>query len=127
MPTIESLAEEVRRLRHTMRDLVALSTLPAVWAGYAPERVPGSLAELLLNTLSLDLICVRVRGQACDVEVVRHKGLAAGEGQVRVVAEALSPWLTPGDPPASVIDPLGGGELRVAVARFGHTGGEGAV
>ena len=47
-----------------MRDLVALSTLPAVWAGYAPEGMARSLAEILLNTLSLDLVYVRVRGRA---------------------------------------------------------------
>ena len=46
-----------------MRDLVALSTLPAVWAGYAPEGIAESLADILLDTLSLDLVYVRVRGR----------------------------------------------------------------
>ena len=47
--------EENRRLRRTMRDLVALSTLPAVWTGLGPEGIARSLADVLLNTLSLDL------------------------------------------------------------------------
>ena len=55
MPMSDNYADEVHRLRNTMRDLVALSTLPAVWAGYAPEGIAKSLAEILLNTLSLDL------------------------------------------------------------------------
>src|SRR3954454_18824851 len=109
MPT-ESHADEVHLLRNTMRDLVALSTLPAVWAGYAPDGVASSLAGILLDTLCLDLVYVRVRHAGGDVEVARGKGLTAGAGQVRIVAEALAPWLTPGEPPATVTDPLGGGE-----------------
>src|SRR3954470_11489030 len=103
MPTSESHADEVHRLRNTMRDLVALSTLPAVWAGYAPECIAKSLAEILLTTLSLDLIFVRIRHPAGGVEGARGKGLTTDAGQVRAVAGALAPWLTPGGPelPAS--------------------------
>ena len=52
--------DENRRLRRTMRDLVALSTLPAVWTGLGPEGIARSLADVLLNTLSLDLVYVRL-------------------------------------------------------------------
>ena len=131
MPTSGSDAEEVHRLRRTMRDLVALSTLPAVWGGHAPEGIARSLAEILLSTLSLDLIYVRVRSpqSSADVEIVRGKGLTSDAGQVRAIAKALAPWLTSGglEPPPWVIDPIRGGHLRVAVARFGHSGDEGAV
>ena len=56
--------EENRRLRRTMRDLVALSTLPAVWIGLGPEGIARSLADVLLNTLSLDFVYVRLTGLA---------------------------------------------------------------
>ena len=71
----ENALEENRRLRRTMRDLVALSTLPAVWTGLGPEGIARSLADVLLNTLSLDLIYVRLAGLAGEgaVEVVRSK------------------------------------------------------
>jgi hypothetical protein len=36
-----------------MRDLVALSALPAVWAGYEPRQVAEGLADVLLSTLGL--------------------------------------------------------------------------
>src|SRR6266850_1394124 len=120
MPTSESYAEGVHELRKTMRDLVALATLPAVWAGYSPDGVARSLADVLLNTLTLDLIYVRVRDRhsAGELEVARGKGRATDATMVRTVATALAPWLTPGvvEPPPSVIDPLGRGDLRVAVA-----------
>ena len=100
MPTNESQADELLRLRNTMRDLVALSTLPVVWSRYTPEGIAGSLAEILLHTLSLDLVYVRVRDprSAGSLEVARGKGLLGETGRVRSVGEALAPWLTPGAP-----------------------------
>ena len=86
MQTPENHAEENRRLRRTMRDLVALSTLPAVWTGLAPDGIARSLADVLLNTLSLDFIYVRLTARAGEeaVEVVRSKrSPAAHVGPVR--------------------------------------------
>ena len=50
-------------MRRGMRDLVALSTLPAVWHGVGPDGIASSLGDVLLNTLSLDLIYVRLGRQ----------------------------------------------------------------
>src|SRR3954453_13675731 len=90
--------DENRRLRRTMRDLVALSTLPAVWIGLGPEGIARSLADVLLNTLSLDLIYVRLTRQAGEgaVEVVRSKYSAAAH--VGVVRAALAPLLNADQP-----------------------------
>ena len=55
--------EENQRLRHTMRDLVALSTLPAIWIGLSTERIAASLAEVLLHTLAVDLVYIRLTGR----------------------------------------------------------------
>ena len=65
--------EENRRLRRTMRDLVALSTLPAVWVGLGPEGIARSLADVLRDALSLDLIYIRLAGPNGEhaAEVVR--------------------------------------------------------
>jgi hypothetical protein len=48
-------SDETLTLRRTMRDLVALSALPAVWTGYRPLQVAESLTDVLLSTLRLDL------------------------------------------------------------------------
>ena len=37
---------EIRTLRRTMRDLVALSALPAVWGGYGPLQIAEGLAVI---------------------------------------------------------------------------------
>jgi len=47
---------ELDSLRKTTRDLVALTTLPAIWGNLAPARVVESLADVLLRTLDLDLV-----------------------------------------------------------------------
>jgi hypothetical protein len=62
----ENHLEENRCLRRALRDLVALSTLPAVWVGLAPTGSPGSLADVLLDTLRLDLVYVRLAGSASE-------------------------------------------------------------
>ena len=75
MDSTENAIEENRRLRRTMRDLVALSTLPAVWTGLGPEGIARSLADVLFATLSLDLIYIRLPGLPNEgsIEVVRSK------------------------------------------------------
>ena len=131
MPTNETHAEEVHRLRNTLRDLVAFSTLPVVWAGRDADGVTRSFAEILLKTLFLDLVYVRFRhhDSGHETAVALAKGRVVDAEQVRDLAAALSPWLTRGgsDPPASVLDPLSGKDLRVGVARFGHVADEGVV
>src|SRR3954454_19048784 len=92
MQTPENAVEENRRLRRAMRDLVALSTLPAVWTGLRPDGIAPSLADGLLAPLSLDLIYVRLAGRttADVIEVVRskHRPDAAHDG---AVTAALAP------------------------------------
>src|SRR5438445_938831 len=64
---------EIPRLRTALRDLVALSTIPAAWDGRDPPAVAAWLADLLVGSLHLDFAFVRL----CDpdggaaVEVTR--------------------------------------------------------
>jgi PAS domain S-box-containing protein len=61
------------RLRRALRDLVALSTVPAMWVGREPPAIAAGLADVLVNSLHLDFAFVRL----CDpsggaaVEVAR--------------------------------------------------------
>ena len=50
------------RLRRALRDLVALSTVPAVWVGREPAAIAVGLADVLVNSLYLDFVFVRL----CD-------------------------------------------------------------
>ena len=64
---------ELRRLRTALRDLVALSTIPAAWVGREPSTIAAGLADVLVGSLRVDFAFVRL----CDpdggaaVEVTR--------------------------------------------------------
>jgi PAS domain S-box-containing protein len=123
-------SEENRRIRRAMRDLVALSTLPAIWIGLDDEGVARSLADVLLSTLSLDLIYVRLpkRTGKDAVEVVRSRQQPDLEGDP-AVRTALAPLLNAsrGEAAPSIHDPFGSGTLRAATARFGGGDDHGIV
>src|SRR5919108_2384781 len=64
---------EILRLRTALRDLVALSAIPAAWVGRDPPAIAAGLADVLVGALHLDFAFVRL----CDpkggtaVEVTR--------------------------------------------------------
>ena len=95
---MDSVPGETRTLRRTMRDLVALTALPAVWAGYPPLQVAEGLADVLLSTLRLDLVYLRLPEQTegQKIEVARTAGGPATPGQTRDLSRALAPWLDGG-------------------------------
>ena len=61
------------RLRAALRDLVALSAIPAVWIGREPPAVATGLADALVELLQLDFAFVRLSdpGGAGAVDVTR--------------------------------------------------------
>ena len=67
---IDSSAE-IPRLRATVRDLLALSTIPEAWVGREPPAIAADLADLLVGLLELDFAFVRLsdptEGQVVEV------------------------------------------------------------
>src|ERR1700746_4175203 len=72
------------RLRRALRDLVAVSTVPAVWAGREPRAIAARLVEVLVNALYLDFAFVRL----CD-----PTGGAAVETARGSAWQAFPEWL----------------------------------
>src|SRR3954464_7230265 len=116
---MDSVPGETRTLRRTMRDLVALSALPAVWAGYPPLQIAEGLADVLLSTLRLDLVYLRLPGQTegQEIEVARTAGGPATPEQTRDIGRALAPWLEGAgiDAAPPLPNPVGPGTVRVVV------------
>jgi C4-dicarboxylate-specific signal transduction histidine kinase len=54
------MADENLRLRAALRDLVALSTIPAVWIGIEPRTIAAGLADILAESLCFDFAFVRL-------------------------------------------------------------------
>ena len=65
------MADENLRLRAALRDLVALSTIPAGWIGIEPRTIATGLADILTGSLGFDFAFVRMldptRGVTIDV------------------------------------------------------------
>src|SRR3981189_3638731 len=55
----EAADTDAPRLRRAIRDLVALSTVPAAWVGREPPAIAAGLADVLVNALHLDFAFVR--------------------------------------------------------------------
>jgi transcriptional regulator with GAF, ATPase, and Fis domain len=71
---------ENRRLRQTIRELVALSSMPATLIGREPNQVAKGTLAILMNGLQLDAAYVRLRtGDGTPVELLRaekHSGVS---------------------------------------------------
>jgi len=70
-PDIEAL-----RLRRALRDLVALSTIPAAWVGRTPAAIAAGLADVIFKLLDLDFVFVRLRDPAGGASVEATLGTA---------------------------------------------------
>jgi C4-dicarboxylate-specific signal transduction histidine kinase len=72
------------RLRAALRDLVALSAMPAAWVGREPPAIVAGLADVLVNSLRLDFAFVRL----CDPNTEAMVEIARGS-----TSPALPEWL----------------------------------
>ena len=54
------MVDENLRLRAALRDLVALSTIPAGWIGIEPRTIAAGLADILAGSLGFDFAFVRL-------------------------------------------------------------------
>ena len=72
MPWVDNLSHP-QDLRNCIRDLIALSTLPAIWRDYQPEQIANSVAAALLSMLGADFVYVTLPGARNDslIEVSR--------------------------------------------------------
>ena len=97
-----------------MRDLVALSVLPALWREVEPDAIVESLAELLLSTLDLDFVYLRLQSEPTDgvTEVARARLRPAGEAVTRAIRAALEGKLAVGTGGRHTIrNPVGSGTV----------------
>ena len=74
MLTSDADSSEDRDLRRYLRDLAALSALPAIWSGESRQRIAEGVAEVLVTVLHLSSAHVRLKGSTSEdaVEVTRR-------------------------------------------------------
>jgi PAS domain S-box-containing protein len=120
---VESLSDP-QELRHCIRDLVALSTLPAIWTGYGPQQIADSVAGALVSMLNADFVYVALPEERdrSPIEIIfLGKGIASHSRGV--VRDALRRELIRSSEQTAVIaNPIGDGKARVAIAPIGLGG-----
>ena len=91
----ESPAEESRRLRRCINDLVGVLALSATWTGGAPSQIVGNSLDALVSMLSLDFIYARLREPTgtAFTEMVRVGSSWESKPRPEEIGEKLLPWL----------------------------------
>jgi len=122
----EEAANEIKRLKACISNLISVQALPAIWSGGKPSQIVSALLDMLLEMLSLDFAYVRLKdstgGESLDiVRLAQDQNLTA---QPQMIGRALNSWL--GDfshtSPARVPNPIGEGDISVLLLRLGLHG-----
>jgi PAS domain S-box-containing protein len=113
-------APDYCELQRCVRDLVALSTLPANWKTYDPQQIADSLATALVTMLDTEIVHVSLPGNREEpgIEITRTGGAVSVELS-GAVCTALREWLRGSSGQPSRTIPLAHGILYVASAPIG--------
>ncbi|MEP6984202.1 MAG: ATP-binding protein [Chloroflexota bacterium] len=129
---MDTLTDEIQSLRRSLRDLVALTTLPTIWAGSTPNDIAESLTDVLLTTCpQLDLIYVVLNRPAAEdrLELVRTRQNLIAGADARKFGEFFSAYLKTDalNSLTPVSNPLNNDPLNIAVIPMGQSGNAGIV
>lgn len=121
---------QIEELRRSMRELVGLSSLSAVWVGRDAPAIAEGLCKVLSRSLPASFAYVRINGEG-GLPAAEMAGADGGvePGRTREVGQALESMVAASDGAdlAAVPNPFGEGTLRLALARIGHDGDGGIV
>jgi signal transduction histidine kinase len=110
---------DLATLQRCLSDVVALSTLSAVWAGASRAKITESLAQVLHETLGADVVYVGLRDSAgttpCDSACQNR---FVPDGTCDEIRRGLAPWLAqpgpvyslpelPGSQSPHILTPIG--------------------
>jgi PAS domain S-box-containing protein len=128
MPRVDELFEP-QELRRCIRDLVALSTLPAIWKDYNSRQIADSVAAALISMLNADVIYVSVPGlrdeAAADVMRTSQVVSVGSSGHIERILRGA--WVGGREQTFAIDNPLGKGTLRIAAVPMGFGGEAGIV
>src|SRR6266403_2335928 len=120
---VEEAANEIKRLKGCINNLISVQALPAIWSGGQPSQIVSALLDMLLEMLSLDFAYARLKDSTdgAPLEMARFAQDRNLTAQPQMIGRALHPWL--GDFPdvsASLVrNPIGDGDVSVLLLRLG--------
>src|SRR6266550_8108373 len=121
--TLEQAANEIKRLKGCINNLISVQALPAIWSGGKPSQIVSALLDMLPKMLSLDFAYVRLKDSTggAPLEMVRLAQDRHLTTQPQIIGHALNSWLGdfPHTSPARVRNPIGAGNVSVLLLRLG--------
>jgi PAS domain S-box-containing protein len=124
MPWTEPLANS-HELQRCIRDLVALSTLPAAWRNYDMRQIGSSIVAALISMLDADFVFIVLPGHGNQhiTELARCNPRLnpVSLKRVRMMLQREKETLGCGQE-FIIADPSGGGDLHVLTAPIGSGG-----
>jgi two-component system CheB/CheR fusion protein len=114
-------------LRPYLRDLAALTALPAVWIRSHRSHIAPSLAEVLMKVLDPDFVYVRLKGSTSQdaIEATRSDPAPAVPGWEQAIGRELAPWVAGGTTDSAILclpHPLADGTVQAAVTPISYRG-----
>ena len=120
---VEEAANEIKRLKACINNLISVQALPAIWSGGQPSQIVSALLDMLLEMLRLDFAYARLKDSTggAPLEMVRLAQDRNLSTQPQIIGRALNSWL--GDfsrtSPLLMRNPIGDGDVSVLLLRLG--------
>lgn len=114
-----------------LRDIVALSTLPAIWSGANPERIAESLVASLFTMLDAEFVCIYFTGgpSTPPVAVAQTNRYETNPYLAAQLQEVILGWTGLSDPEDLLIlpHPLRAGAVHITTRPLGHQAEQGVL
>src|SRR6476620_5300437 len=112
-------------LRRYLRDLAAITALPAVWSGGDRRRIADGMAEVAVSILHLDFAYVRLEGSSTSetIEAVHFAKPPAAQPPAAEIGRALAPYSGGHINETAILTiphPLGTRQAHAAVTPIGY-------
>jgi PAS domain S-box-containing protein len=120
---VEEAANEIKRLKACINNLISVQALPAIWSGGKPSQIVSASLDVLMNMLSLDFAYARLKDLTggASLEMARLAQDPNLTAQPQMIGRALNSWLGdfPHTSPLHVRNPIGDGDISVLLLRLG--------
>src|SRR3984957_16254567 len=113
---------QILELRRLVRDLIALSALPAMWKGYEPSRIADSAASALASMIGANLVYVGLPGERPPIDIVKTP-TPVDAARRDSIAAAVKREIGRAGGRQAIPNPSLGEPLRLAIAPIGLDSG----
>src|SRR6516165_8442579 len=120
---MEPVADEIKRLKGCINDLVSIVTIPAIWSGRESTQIVSTLLDALLGILRLDFAYARLKDSVSGspIEMMRCAQSPNLTVPLQEIAQLFKAWLANNTPkfPSQARKNIGGEYFSIVPMRLG--------